>query len=194
MLTRSLFKIVTLCMFAGIFLAGCASTPDTYSSVAPGSDLSNIKTYGFISEASTNKAGYESLETNFLKVAVAQQLDLRGLRYEPSNPDVLMNFFINTDDKIRARQTPTMSGGYYGYRGDMYDDWGGGGVAYETRIDQYTMGTLTIDMIDAKQRKLIWEGTVTGRITKKDVRNLEATIDEAVKDVFVKFPALGASN
>ena len=192
--TGSLFKIVTLGLFAGIFLAGCASTPDTYSSVAPGSDLGSIKTYGFISDASTNKAGYESLETNFLKVAVAQQLDLRGLRYEPSNPDVLMNFFINTEDKIRARQTPTMSGGYYGYRGGMYDDFGGGGVAYETRIDQYTMGTLTIDMIDAKQRKLIWEGTVTGRITNKDVKNLEATIDGAVKDVFVKFPVLGASN
>ena len=76
----------------------------------------------------------------------------------------------------------------------MYDDFGGGGVAYETRIDQYTMGTLTIDMIDPKQRKLLWEGTVTGRITKKDVKNLEATIDEAVKDVFVKFPVLGASH
>jgi Domain of unknown function (DUF4136) len=193
MFNRSLFKTVTLGLFAGILLAGCASTPNTYSSIAPGSDLSNIKTYGFIADASTNKAGYESLETNFLKVAVAQQLDLRGLRYDPSNPDVLMNFYIHTEDKIRARQTPTMTGGYYGYRGGMYDDFGGG-VAYETRIDQYTMGTLTIDMIDAKQRKLIWEGTVTGRITKKDVQNLEATIDTAVKDVFVKFPVLGASN
>jgi len=31
---------------------------------------------------------------------------------------------------------------------------------------------------------------VKGRLTKKDVRNLEATIDEAVRDVFVKFPVL----
>ena len=194
MLSHSIFKIVTLGLVTGIFLAGCASTPDTYSSVAPGSDFTSIKTYGFIAQTSTDKAGYESLETNFLKVAVAQQLDLRGLRYDPANPDVLMNFFINTEDKIRTRQTPTMTGGYYGYRGGMYDDFGGGGVAYETRIDQYTMGTLTIDMIDPKQRKLLWEGTVTGRITKKDVKNLEATIDEAVKDVFVKFPVLGASH
>lgn len=190
MFNRSLLQTGAALLLALTFLAGCASTPDTYSSVAPGTNLRAIKTYGFLEQASTDKVGYESLETNFLKVAVAQQLDLRGLRYDPSNPDVLMNFYIHTEEKIRARQTPTMSGGYYGYRGGFYD--GFGGPAYETQIDQYTMGTLTIDMIDPEQRKLIWEGTVTGRITKKDVKNLEATIDQAVKDVFVKFPVVGA--
>ena len=103
-----------------------------------------------------------------------------------------MNFYIHTDEKVRSRQTPTMGGGYYGYRGGIYDDFGYGGVAYETRIEQYTVGTLTIDMIDPKERKLLWEGTVTGRLTKKDVKNMEATIDEAVKDIFVKFPVLDA--
>lgn len=174
-----------------LFLTACAATaPDIYSSVAPGSDFRGIKTYGFLSQASTDKAGYQSLETNFLKVAVAQQMDLQGLQYDPVNPDVVMNFFINTEEKVRSRQTPTMSGGYYGYRGGYYDDFGYGGTTYETRIDQYTVGTLTIDMIDPKERKLLWEGTVTGRITKKDVKDLEATIDEAVRDVFVKFPVL----
>jgi hypothetical protein len=153
-----------------------------------------IKTYGFLPEISTDKAGYQSLETNFLKVAVAQQMDLRGLKYDPENPEVVMNFYIHTDEKVKSRQTPTMGGGgYYGYRGGYYDGFGMGGPAYETRIEQYTVGTLTIDMIDPKARKLLWEGTVTGRLTKKDVKNLEATIDEAVRDVFVKFPVLDAA-
>ena len=187
---HTLLKVVSVSLVAVFFLASCATTPDTYSSVAPGSDFRGIKTYGFLPQASTDKAGYQSLETNFLKVAVAQQLDLRGLKYDPENPEVLMNFYIHTDEKMRARQTPTMGGGYYGYRGGIYDDFGYGGVAYETRIENYTEGTLTIDMIDPKERKLLWEGTVTGRLTKKDVKNLEATIDEAVRDVFVKFPVL----
>jgi hypothetical protein len=54
----------------------------------------------------TDKAGYPSLETNFLKVAVAQQLDLRGMHYDPENSDVLMNFYIHTDEKTRTTQTP----------------------------------------------------------------------------------------
>jgi hypothetical protein len=184
-------KSIALSLCAGIFLAACGTTaPDTYSQVAPGSDFRGIKTYGFIEQASTDKGGYESLETNFLKVAVAQQMDLRGLRYDPTNPDVVMNFYIHTEDKMRTRQTPAMGGGYYGYRGGYYDSFGGGGGGYETRIEQYTMGTLTIDMFDPRERKLLWEGTVKGRLTKKDVQNLEATIDQAVKDVYVKFPVL----
>jgi hypothetical protein len=37
--------------------------------------------------------------------------------------------------------------GYYGYRGGIYDDYdyGYGGPAYETRIENYTEGTLFID-------------------------------------------------
>jgi hypothetical protein len=182
------FKATALALLTSLILASCASTPNTYSSAAPDADFSNIKTYGFFDQISTDKVGYQSLETNFLKVAVAQELDLRGLVYEPTNPDVQLNFYIHTEEKIRSRSVPTMGGGYYGYRGGFYDDFGYGGVAYETRIDQYTEGTLTVDMIDPVNRKLLWEGTVAGRLTKKDVQNMEATVDQAVKDVFINFP------
>jgi hypothetical protein len=177
-------KFLALSLLMSIFLGACETTPDTYSSVAPGENLNGIKTYGFLEQTSTDRPGYESLETNFLKVAVAQHLDRRGLTYDPANPDVVMNFYIRAEEKIRTRQTPT-AGGYYGYRSGSYDGFGGG---YETRVEQYTVGTLTIDMIDLKKRKLLWEGTVTGRLTKKDVQDMETTIDTAVADIFVNFP------
>lgn len=193
MRVKNILKLLSLSCVFGLSLAGCASAPDVYSQVAPGSDFRAIQTYGFVTEPSTDRAGYQSLVTNFLKVAIAQQLDARGLRYEPQNPDVVLNFFILTDEKIQTRQTPTMSGGgYYGYRGGYYDGFGGprGGMGYETTVQQYTQGTLTIDMADPKQRKLLWEGTVKGRVTKKDIKNLEGTIDQAVRDIFTRFPVL----
>ena len=181
--------IAALCLLTvTTLLTACASTPNTYSSTAPGTDFSSVKTYGFLEELATDKAKYQSLETNFLKVAVAQQLDKRGLIYDPANPDVLLNFYIHSQEKVRSRQTPTMGGGYYDYRGGYYDDFGYGGMAYETRVEQYTEGTLTIDMIDASKRKLLWEGTVSGRITKKDVKGLEGLVDESVADIFEEFP------
>ncbi len=182
------FKATATVFLTSLILASCSSTPNTYSSAAPNADFSRVKTYGFFDQISTDKVGYQSLETNFLKVAVAREMDLRGLRYEPNNPDVQINFYIHTEDKIRSRSVPTMGGGYYGFRGGFYDDFGYGGVAYETRIDQYTEGTLTVDMIDPVNRKLLWEGTVAGRLTKKDVQNMGATVNEAVRDVFVNFP------
>jgi hypothetical protein len=178
----SLFLLAALC------LAACSSTPNTYSNSAPGTDFGAIKSYGFLGQLATDTPNYQSLETNFLKVAVAQQMDSRGLHYDPANPDVLMNFYIHSQEKVRSRQVPSMNTGYYGYRGGIYDDFGYGGAAYETRIEQYTEGTVTIDMVDVKKNKLIWEGTVSGRITKKDVKNLEKLVDDAVNDIFTGFP------
>jgi len=166
-------------------IAGCASTPNTFSQADPTTDFTLYKTYAFYDNPATNNAEYESLVTNFLKVSVAQQLDARNMKYEPANPDVVVNFFLNTKEKVRSRSVPTMSG-YYGYRDPFYDPWPG--YSYETRIDQYTEGTLNIDIADVAQKKLVWEGAVVGRITDEFVRNLESGLDEAVQAIFESYP------
>jgi hypothetical protein len=191
MIYHNYFASGLLSLLMVVFLAACSSTlPETYSSVAPGSDFRGIKTYGFLEQLSTDKAGYQSLETNFFKTAITQQMNLRGLRYDPVNPEVVWNFYVHTEEKLKSRRTPSMGGGYYGYRGGYYDGFGYGGMAYETRIEQYTVGTLTIDMIDPKAHKLLWEGTLIGRMTNKNEKNLKATVDQVVKDIFMKFPVL----
>ncbi len=172
-----------------LFLGACASTPNTFSNADPSTDFSQYKTYGFFSTLSTDNAQYESLVSNFLKVAVAQEFDKRGFAHDDESPQLRVNFYINTQDKIRTRSVPT-AGGYYDYRDPFYDPWGGygGGVAYETRVDQYTEGTLNIDVVDVETNKLAWEGSIVGRLTDKDVRNLEQTVDEAVTAVMYNFP------
>jgi len=168
-----------------VALSGCASTPNTFANRDPGTDFGKFQTFGFFANLSTDNPQYQSLESNFLKVAVAQELDKRGLTYA-ENPDLLVNFYINTKDKIRTRSVPT-GGAYYGYRDPFYDPWMGYG-GYETRVDQYTEGTLNIDVVDASTKKLVWEGSIVGRITDKDIQNLEQTIDGAVAAVMANFP------
>jgi len=169
-------------------VAGCSSTPTVLVNADPTVDFFQYKSYGFMPTLSTDNANYESMESNFLKVAVAQELDRRGLLYS-DNPDLLVNFYINTKEKIRSRSTPT-TGAYYGYRAGYYDPWRGYGahMGYETRIEQYTEGTLNIDVVDAKQKKLVWEGAVGGRITDKKIQNLEDTIDKAVAAIMSGYP------
>jgi hypothetical protein len=176
-----------------LLVSGCASSPNTFSNSDPSVDFGQYKTFGYFPTLSTDNAQYQSLVSNFLKVAVAQELVVRGLNHDEENPDLRVNFYINTQDKIKTRSVPT-AGGYYGYRDPFYDPWGGYGsmgVAYETRVDQYTEGTLNIDVVDSKTNKLVWEGSVVGRLTEKDVRNMEQTVDEAVAAVMVNFPILG---
>ena len=180
------FRIFVSAIFALLF-SGCASTPNTYSNAAPGADFTRYSTFGFFDSLSTNRGEYESMETNFLKVAVAQQLDRRGLTYTDESPDLLVNFYIHTKEKITSRSVPTMGGAYYDYRDPYYDAWGGYG-AYETRIEQHTEGTLHIDVVDASTDKLVWEGAIVGRVTERAIRNLEQSIDEAVAAAMANFP------
>lgn len=169
-----------------IAFGGCASTPNTISNADPAADFSRYRTFGFFDPMATDEAGYESLVTSFLKVAMSQELARRGLAYA-EDPDLKVNFFINTKEKIRSHSVPSLSA-YYDYRDPFfYDPWPAY-PAYETRIEQYTEGTLNIDAVDPKTKKLVWEGVASGRITDSDIRNLEKTIDDAVKAVMVNFP------
>jgi hypothetical protein len=168
-----------------VLFTGCASTPNTFTRQDPTADFGEYKSYGFYDDLSTDKKNYESMESSFLKVAVAQQMDLRGLSYSNA-PDLMVNFYIHTKEKIQTRSVPTM-GAYYGFRDPFYDTWGGYG-GYETRVDQYTEGTLNIDVVDANSKKLVWEGAVAGRVTDADMRDLEKTIDRAVANIMANYP------
>ncbi len=183
--------LLALGAIAALVLTACASTPNTFANADPGADFAGYKTYGFLPTLSTDKEDYESMESNFLKVAVAQQLDRRGMTYA-ENPDVLVNFYIHTKEKIRTRSVPTM-GAYYGFRDPFYDTWGGYG-GYETRVDQYTEGTLHIDIIDSARKKLVWEGAIAGRVTDNALKHLEATIDEAVALIMDNYPVQPGGN
>jgi len=171
---------------AALVLASCASTPNTISNVDPEADFSRYQTFGFFDPLATDQAGYESIVSSFLKVAMAKEMAERGFTYA-ENPDLKINFYVHTKEKIRSRSVPT-AGAYYAYRDPFfYDPWLAY-PAYETRIDQYTEGTLNIDVVDAAAKRLVWEGAVSGRVTNEAIEQLEQTIDGAVAAIMTDFP------
>lgn len=167
---------------AVLLAAGCATGPKIYTSKDPAVDLASFETYGFVPELGTDRSDYSSLLSRYLKAAASRELELRG--YRPgADPDLLVNFYVNTKEKVRTSQTPT-GAGYYGYRYPYYGAWGG----YETTVSQYTEGTLTVDLVDAGEDQLVWEGTATGRITDEVRENLQPAVDQAVSAIFARFP------
>lgn len=172
-------------LLAGL-LAGCASDPTT-SNVDPTADLSRYNTYAFLPDlAAEQGVEYTSLETTFIKKAIARELDARDMTEDRANPDVLINFSIETQEKVQSRSVPT---GHAGMGYDPFFDsyyYGGWGASYTTRIDQFTEGRLVIDAIDPQEKKLVWQGTTEGRLTTKAMKNMEATLSEAVTEIFAK--------
>ncbi|HET9447547.1 MAG TPA: DUF4136 domain-containing protein [Steroidobacteraceae bacterium] len=181
---------MTLLVLASMtaLLAGCASGPKIRANTDPQANLSSYRTYGFVQPLGTDRAGYSTIVSEQLKAAVRRELEARGYTYAQDNPQLLVNFNAKLDDKLRVDSAPTasiaMGRGYYGYRGGFYSAW----PAYETSVDQYTQGTLNIDVVDASQKRLVWEGIAVGRVTQKTRENLGAAIDATVAEIFKKFP------
>ncbi|HSG64898.1 MAG TPA: DUF4136 domain-containing protein [Gammaproteobacteria bacterium] len=187
LLTTALATLATL-------LAACATGPRIYSSVNPQTDLTSYASYSYAPTLGTDTAGQPtSLLTQYLRAAVDREMQARGYRYVPVGGELLVNFYVETTEKIQSRTTGPRVGvglGYYGYRGIMYRGWYG---YPETEISQYTEGTLNIDVADAAQRQLVWEGVAIGRITEERRRNVEATVNEVVPMVFAEFPVSPSS-
>ncbi len=187
--TGSLAKLWLGALGLVVMLAGCASDPTT-SNVDPSADLSSYYTYAFLRDLATDKgADYGSLETTYLRNAVAAQLQSMGMTEDRRDPDILINFSIETQEKIQSRSVPT---GYGGVGYDPFYDgyyYGGWRATHTTRIDQFTEGRLIIDAIDPDARKLVWQGTTKGRLTTKAMQNMEETLSAAVNEIFAKFIA-----
>ncbi len=176
-------------MLALFLMAGCASTPNTVSSVDPTVDMGQYKTYGFTEILDTDGKQYQSMETGILMTATSRELEARGFS-KSDQPDVVINFSIESQEKVRSRSVPTGNIGMMGYDPFYGDIYGAGwGMSHQTRIDQYTEGKLNIDVVDKQARKVVWQGSTKGRLTKKDYENAQATLEGAVTEIFHLFPA-----
>lgn len=168
-------------------LSGCASGPKVFVNENPGADIGAYQTYNYETKLGTDeRSGYRSILSKHLMNAMDRELQSRGY-VKSDTPDMTVNFYVHTEEKVRTTSTPTAPvGGYYGYRSGYYGAYGGYG-GYETRVTQYTEGTLNIDLIDRAAKELAWEGVTVGRITDEVRENLEAAVNTAVGDVLSKF-------
>jgi len=168
-------------------VAGCASGPSVRTSYDQGVDFTRFRTFGFFQPLGTDRAGYRSLVSQQLMSAAQRELQARGLQRADSDPDLLVNFNANLDQRLRVTQTPVSTSirGFYGHRGRFYSTWP---MYQQTQIHQYTQGTLVVDVVDAARRQLVWEGLAVGRVTERTEQNLGPVLDQVVAEIFEQFP------
>lgn len=185
-------RVLAIGLLALLGAAGCGSSgPSIRVDGDPAANIPAYRSFGYFEQLATDKAGYSTLLTARLKDATRRELEKHGYQYVDSNPDLLVNFHVNVEDKTEIRSTPSASVGYgyYGYRSGMYGAWGGYPQDIETR--NYKQGTLTIDVVDAARKALVWQGVAEGRIRKEARENPGAAVDAVVTQIMAGFPARG---
>jgi len=182
---------VLIFLVAASMLAACSSSklfdPKIFVNQDPAANFSKYRTYNYEAQLGTDeRRGYRSILSTYLIDAMDLQMQQRGYT-KADDPDLIVNFYVAKEEKIRATQTPTMvGGGYYGYRSGYYGAYSG----YDTTVTQYTQGTLNIDLVDNRTRTLVWEGIAAGRVTDKARENAQLAVNGAVTDTMARYPHL----
>ena len=192
---RTLARILMSSAFA-LVLAACATGPDVRTDYNPAVDFKQYESFGWVSELGTDRADYSTLTTNYFKDAVRGEMEQLGYSFTEQNPDLLVNFYASMRERTETRPTAhpygTFGYGYYGYRYGLYSPWPrygfGFGPDYGYDTVRYTVGTANVDVIDADERQLIWEGVAEGRLTGEDLERPNQAIANAVNDIFEQFP------
>ena len=181
----------TLVGTALLFAACAAEKPVIHTDSDRGANFASYHTYAYVNPVGTDKAGYSSLITQHFKQAIDAQMGMRGYQKVDSNPDLLVNFMANAVEKTDVRSTPstsmTMGTGYYGYRGGMYASM----PVYSTpdvQTVRYKVGTANIDIVDAREKKLLWTGVIEGKLSDEVMKNPQPAIESVVTQLFGQFP------
>jgi hypothetical protein len=169
-----------------------------------GVNFGNIRTFAFKATPPMAPEAYKTttydspLQRERTNAFIAQQLEARGMKQVDQNPDV----YIVSHRTYKTDYTyygpygwggPYWWGGYYGagyYPGwGGWGGWDGGGYVYEELL-----GTLTVDVEDAKTGTLLWRGIETKRVhqSSKPQKRDKRVYDE-VSDVFKHFPTPGVA-
>ncbi|SRR6056297_529977 len=191
MIVRTMPAILILSL-----LAACAAGPTVFTATAPGSDLTRYQHFAFVEPLGTDRAGYASIISQQLIISSRRELELRGLEFveNAEQADLLVNFFGHLDEQIRTRQVadPWYGSSFYDFRYGFYDPWPT--YSTSTEVQQYSEGTLVIDLIDASTNQLVWEGTARNEVTERSRREAASRLDDAVKRIFKDFPMTMSRN
>ena len=112
-----------------------------------------------------------------IKDAVNSTLAAKGWTLVPSGGDVEV-FAIETTQNQQTLDT--FYNGFGGWR------WGGFGDA-TTTVETYKVGTLVIDLFDAKTEKLIWRSSSSDTLSDNADKNTK-NLDKGVSKMFQHFP------
>ncbi|MGD2011910.1 MAG: DUF4136 domain-containing protein [Desulfobacterales bacterium] len=179
---HSLLRRMLLIGVLALLTAGCASAPRITTNTNPAADFASFDTYNFMPVLGTDRPnGVQTPLSAMLTRAMSREMSSRGYQ-RSDNPDLLINFFVNTERRMDVRQVPAPST-FHGFRFNRYATWGG----YRTEVRQYTQGTLAIDLVDARQKVLAWEGIAQQRLGSSAQQITQEQVDDVVRQVMAEF-------
>ena len=168
--------IFTTVIFAGMLL----TAQDVKTDYDHSFDFSQLHTFA----VKIGTSWGNPLTENRAKTAVSNELVKRGWTQatDEASADALVVIHGATQNK-QSLNTFYSGGGWGGY------GWGGWGMpgTATTTVSDYKVGTMVVDIFDAKNKKLVFRGVGEDEVSDKPDKNTKK-LDKAAEKMFKNFP------
>lgn len=170
-----------------LFAAGCATSPPAPVTMRDQSvDFAKFKTFGWVANPAGGDQPVMLLDQN-IRAAITAQLAGRGYVASTEKPDLLIAYETASASKVESNPVRVGIG---------IGSWGGnvGGSVNvgSPSVRNYKEGSLVIHAVDAARNAEVWQGQVSGKITKGATDS--ASINQAVAKAMKDFPARTAAS
>jgi hypothetical protein len=175
---------ILLVVLTVIGMVSCKPTLKVSTDYDRSANFSNYKTFSLYYLV-TNRHVSELNEERIWN-SIRMEMIKKGYKENDKNPDIV----LNAVSVLKNRKYVSATSNVYGYGGAYrpYRYWGGatsGTATFQT--NQYKEGSLMIDVVDAKNNRLIWQGTGSAEMEKKP-KNPDEAISKAVSKILADFP------
>lgn len=180
-----------------VFLASCSSVK-VIADYDKEANFKSYKTYAFY-KTGIDKAEVSDLDKKRILRAIDTEMSARGF-VKSRQPDVLVSIFTKEREEVNVYNNNNFGFGWgaFGWGGfgfnrfGFYNPWlfgPGFGGGFGPNVTTRTEGSLYIDVIDAKNRELVWQGRGVGTLNNiKNIERKEKRIRQFVSEIFEKYP------
>ena len=148
-------------------------------------DFSKVKTFMWQPPSAPSLEEENPFMHKFIEDSIETELQAVGFMETTDNPDVYVTYHGSVNTEVSYRSTSFgFSVGSYGM-----GPWGGmtgvaaGPTSTNTREVQTKVGTLIVDIVDAKEKQLIWRGTSSGILISDSQEKTEKAVGDAIQDM-----------
>ena len=170
-------------IFSVVLLLSSCNSVRVASDYDKETQFDNYKTFAFF-KPGIDKAEINDIDKRTILKAIETQLVAKGLT-KSKNPDILVSMFTKSNQQIKVYNN-TWGYGVWGWGG--FGGWGWGPGRNGNQVSVKNEGVLFIDLIDANNKQLIWQGSGTGYLVTRNVEKKEARIKEFVTKTMEQFP------
>ncbi len=174
-------RVVFVLMGMMLLFASMSSAQQVKTDYDRNANFGQYKTYSW-EQVKTKDA----LDVDRVKSAVNAALAAKGWSQVDSGGDVSIIAIETTQNQQSLNTFYDGFGGGWGYRRFGGGGFGGLGEA-TTTTETYKVGTLVVDLFDAKTKQLLWRGSSSDTLSNNSNKNIK-NLDKGVQKMFKKFP------